>query len=134
MQRRIVLVLLAAALIQGCSSGFNHPVREVTATVGQDNIQHVKIRTHSFWFDPNRVVVKAGSPVEIEVHNSAWFVPHNFTITAPEAEVTESADVGFFHRTKILRFTPTPPGEYEFFCHVDGHGSKKGMKGTLVVK
>ena len=26
-----------------------------------------------------------------------------------------------------LRFTPTTPGEYEFFCHVDHHG-KKGMK------
>jgi len=32
-----------------------------------------------------------------------------------------------------VRFTPEVPGEYEFFCHVDGH-SKKGMKGVLVVE
>jgi plastocyanin len=134
MQRRFLWSVAAIALVEGCSSGFNHPAREVTALMGQDNIQHVKIVTHSYWFDPNRVVVRAGSPVEITVHNSAWFVPHNFTITAPESDITESADVGFFHRTKILRFTPSKPGEYEFYCHVDGHGRKHGMKGTLVVK
>jgi len=38
-----------------------------------------------------------------------------------------------FGGTKHARFTPTKAGEYEFFCHVDGH-AKKGMKGTIVVR
>ena len=34
--------------------------------------------------------------------------------------------------TRRVRFTPTEPGEFKFWCHVDHH-AKKGMTGTLVV-
>ena len=132
MTKRYAWVLLVVGLV-GCSSGAKRPVQEVTATVGKDDVQHVDIKTHAYWFEPNRIVVQAGKPVELEVHNGSWFVPHNFSVTAPDSDLTVSADVGIFGRSKTVRFTPTTPGEYEFFCHVDSH-SKKGMKGTLVVK
>jgi plastocyanin len=131
--RRIILALSATALVAGCSSGFNHPVHEVTATLGSDHVQHVRVVTHSFWYEPNRIVVTAGTPVELTIHNHSWFVPHNFTCTEPEAGISVMAGVGIFHRTVIVSFTPTHEGEYEFRCHEDEH-AKKGMKGTLVVK
>ena len=128
-----VLLLLAVGL-SGCSSGLDKPVKEVTATMGTDQVQHIKVKAHAFWFEPNRIVVQANHPVELKVSNSSWFIPHNLTITAPETDVTVSADVGIFGRSKTVTFTPTTPGEYPFHCHVDKHGSKKGMKGMLVVK
>lgn len=123
------MILIVAA---GCTSGIKRPVREVTATMDADQVQRVTVRTHSFWFDPNRIVVKRGIPVEIMVKNGALFVPHDFSCTAGEAGVDVDARVGMFLGSNRVRFTPTKAGTYEFQCDVDGH-AKKGMRGTLVV-
>ena len=130
---RTLMWLVPVAVLCGCSSGVNRPVKEVTASMGADSVQRVKVTAHSYWFEPNRIVVHAGKPVELTFHDGSWFVPHNLTCTAPEADVLISADVGLFHRGKKLRFTPTEPGEYHLYCHVDAH-AKKGMTGTLVVE
>ena len=130
--KRVSLVLGAIALLSGCSSGFNHPVREVTATTGADHVQRVQVTTHSFWFDPNRLVVRRGIPVELTIRNGAFFVPHDFTCQAKEAGIDVDQKVGMFHGSKVVRFTPTRSGEYPFYCDVDSH-AKHGLKGTLVV-
>jgi cytochrome c oxidase subunit 2 len=124
--------MLAVGAIAGCASGLNRPVREVTATTGADQVQHVTITTHSFYFDPNRIVVKRGIPVELTVKNGALLVPHDFSCEAKDAAIEVDARVGMFHGSKRVRFTPTRAGEYPFHCDVDGH-AKKGMTGTLVV-
>jgi plastocyanin len=126
------LVIGVAVICLGCSSGLKRPVEEVTAKAGSDGVQHVKINAHSYYFSPNRVVVKAGMPVELTIKNSAFGVPHNFTCFEKDAGIEVSEDLGMFHGEKVTKFTPTQPGEYEFFCHVGSH-AKKGMKGTLVV-
>jgi plastocyanin len=60
-------------------------------------------------------------------------VPHNLTCFEKDAGIEVSENLGMlFGRKKTARFTPTQPGEYEFFCHVDSH-AKHGMKGTFVV-
>ena len=125
-------LLMAQLVLAGCSSGVGRPVSEVTAKADAQGVQHVKIEAHSFWFEPNRVVVKAGQPVEMTVKNTATFVPHNLTCNDADAGVLVGANVGMFRGQKVVKFTPTKPGEYEFFCHVDGH-AKKGMKGVIVV-
>ncbi len=124
-----VLVLLSAS---GCASGLNRPVREVTATADAQGIQHIRLAAHSFYFEPNRVVVKANQPVELRIHNGSWIVPHNVSIHVPEAGVDFDGDVHPLGGSRTVRFTPTKPGEYPFFCDKDGH-RKKGMTGTLVV-
>jgi plastocyanin len=125
-----ILVLIAVLLLaQGCgSSGLNRPVASVTATPNAKGVQVVEVKMHSYYFEPNRIVVKAGQPVDLVLKNKTKFYPHNFTIADSALSMSESAWLGTDH----LRFTPTVPGEYEFFCHVDHH-SKKGMTGTLVV-
>jgi|RhiMetdeSRZDD1v2_1073273.scaffolds.fasta_scaffold330787_2 plastocyanin len=129
-----VIGLFAFGLVlSACgSSGLNRPVQEVTARTDSDGVQRVRVMAHSFWFEPNRVVVHAGKPVELDIKNGSVFVPHNLTCTAPETDVTISENLGMFRGHKTARFTPTTPGEYHFYCHVDGH-AKKGMSGTLVV-
>jgi plastocyanin len=122
---------LALAAFVGCSSGLKKPVHEVTAT-STDSLQHVTIKTNTYWYDPNRVVLKAGKEVELKVKNGSMMVPHNLTCFEKDAGIEVSANVGMFWGSKTVRFTPTQPGEYEFFCHVDSH-SKHGMKGTFVV-
>jgi uncharacterized cupredoxin-like copper-binding protein len=131
--KRLTAVALCAGLAAGCTSGLDRPVKEVTATVGLDQVQHVKVTAHSFYFEPNRIVVKKDVPVELEVKNGTMFVPHDFSCEAKDAGITVDAGVGMFHGKKTVRFTPTQTGEFPFHCDVDGH-AKKGMTGTLVVK
>jgi plastocyanin len=131
MRRSIAIV--TAVLCAGCgSSGLNRPVEEVTAQPGKDGVQHVKIVAHSYYFSPNRVVVKAGTPVELTIKNAAFGVPHNLTCFEQDAGIELSENLSMFRGQKVAKFTPTTPGEYEFYCHVGSH-AKKGMKGTLVV-
>ena len=130
--KRPCLAALTLVLVAGCESGLDRPVREVTAQVGSDQIQRVTVIAHSFYFDPNRIVLKRGVAVELTVKNGAMLVPHNLSCEAQDAGIEIFADVGMFHGSKTVRFTPTQAGEFHFFCHVDGH-AKKGMTGTLVV-
>jgi plastocyanin len=129
---RILVSSLALAALAGCSSGLGRPVREVTVRPGADGVQHVRVVAHSYWFEPNRVVVHAGAPVEITIKNAAFGVPHNLTCFDHDAGIELSENLGMFRGQKRTRFTPLKPGEYEFYCHVGAH-AKKGMKGTLVV-
>ena len=129
---RMVLLALPWLLLSGCASGLNRPVHEVTARSDTDGIQRVELRTHSFYFEPNRIVVKANAPVELRIHNSALLVPHNFTLRSPEGGLDVETDLSWVGGSATVRFTPKKPGEYSFFCDKDAH-QKKGMTGTLVV-
>ena len=96
-------------------------------------MQRITVTTHSFWFDPNRIVVRQGVPVELTIRNAAFMVPHDFSCDAQQAGISIDESVKMFHGRKVVRFTPTQAGEYPFFCDVDGHAKKHGMRGTLVV-
>ncbi len=130
--KRFAFAACGVLMLAGCASGLDRPVHEVTATTGSDQLQHVTVTAHSFYFDPNRIVVKRGVPVDLKVKNGGMFVPHDFSCDAAEAGIDVDARVGMFFGSKHVRFTPTKAGEYHFHCDVDGH-SKKGMMGTLVV-
>ena len=127
-----LLALSTLAALAGCSSGLDRPVHEVTAVPGGDGVQRVEVVAHSFWFDPNRIVLKANVPVELHVKNHAAFVPHNFSCVGPQAGIQVDEGLGLFWDGETAKFTPTTPGEYNFFCKVDGHANK-GMTGKLVV-
>ena len=116
-------------VIAGCTSGTDKPVVSVDAKEDTDGVQRVNVDMHSYYFEPNRIVVHANKPVELSLHNCSHIVPHNFTISSPEINVSEDKwGWGSDH----VKFTPTREGEYPFYCHKDSH-AKKGMKGTLVV-
>jgi plastocyanin len=129
--RRLSIFLLPLALaLSGCASGLNRPVSTAEAVADSAGVQRLDVDLHSFYFEPNRIVVRAGRPVELVVRNRSLVVPHNFTIA--DSSLSVSVDKWGPGSSRV-RFTPEVPGEYEFFCHVHGH-AKKGMKGTLVVR
>ncbi len=130
--RRTLIPIVGMLALAGCSSGVGRPVREVVVVPAADGIQRVEVTAHTFWFEPNRIVVKAGLPVELHMKNGSFLVPHNFSCVAPQAGVQIDAGLGMFKDSENARFTPTTPGEYPFFCDKDHH-SNKGMTGTLVV-
>ena len=126
---RKFIPLLVAATLAACTSGTDRPVVTAEAKADADGVQRVKLDMHSYYFEPNRIVVRAGQPVEIKLHNSSHIVPHNFTLSSGELNVSESK---WGWGSDTVRFTAPTPGEYRFFCHKGGH-EKKGMAGTLVV-
>ena len=139
--RPLTLALAGAALallaLAGCGGtpGSEVGVNEVTARTGSDGVQAVEIEVHSFYFKPNRIMVEAGKPVDLTLKFKNWIVPHNLTCEHAEAGISVDRGAGFltFNRTKHVRFTPTKPGEYSFFCGVGNH-MKKGMTGSIVVR
>lgn len=122
---------LAAVLVlsSGCASGLHRPVSSADAIVDGRGVQRVDVDMHSFYFEPNRVVVHAGLPVELVLRNRALIVPHNFTVE--DSSVAVSVDKWGPGSARV-RFTPAVPGEYRFYCDEHGHAGK-GMTGTLVV-
>ena len=133
-----VRVAAAAVLVSalGCgTSGSKIPVSEVVAKSDASGVQRVEVEVHSFYFKPSRVVVASGAPVEMTLKFKNFFAPHNLTCEHGDAGLHIDKSAGFmsFRRTKQVRFTPGKPGEYSFYCGVDGH-MKKGMTGTLVVR
>jgi len=122
--------ILPLLLVAACSSGLNRPEVSATANLDSDGVQRVTVDMHSYYFEPNRIVVKAGKPVDLVLHNCSHIVPHNLTISSPDINVSDDKwGWGSGH----VRFTPTKAGEYKFFCHKDSH-EKKGMVGKLVVE
>lgn len=129
MHRLRVVVTMAAVLLAGCASGLRRPATSVDAALGADGVQHAAIDLHSFYFEPSRVVVRRGRPVELVVRNRSLLVPHNLTIADSALSVSVSK---WGPGSSRVRFTPGTAGQFEFFCHVDHH-ARKGMRGTLVV-
>src|SRR5437764_6105554 len=98
--RRLPLLLL---LLTGCASGARRPVQEVTAATDGQGVQHVALTTHSFYFEPNRIVVKVNTPVEVRIHNGAFFVPHNFSAKGSGAGIDVDQDVRWFGGSGTVR-------------------------------
>jgi len=130
-----VLAALAPAGAGCGTSGHKIGVREATARANAEGVQVVDVDVHSFYFDPNRITVDAGAPVELILHFKPLFTPHNMTCEAPDAGIRIDRSIGIisFDRTKRVRFTPTKAGEYGFYCAVGSH-MQKGMRGTIVVR
>ncbi len=106
------------------------------ATTSTDGVQRIEILGGDYFFDPDHIIVKANVPVEITIKKDSRIVPHNITIEAPDAgiEVSESLS----GTPKAIRFTPTKPGKYEFYCtkkllFFKSH-REKGMEGVLEVR
>lgn len=109
--------------------------KQVTAQIAPDGVQRVEMIAGSYFFDPNRLVVKVNVPVEIKITKQAGLVPHDIIFKAPEAGIDVSEELGTDPR--VIKFTPTKTGEYPFYCDkglpfVKSH-RERGMEGVLIV-
>ncbi len=106
-----------------------------TATVDKDGVQHVRIIGGSYFFNPNRIVVKRNIRVELSVSREPGMVPHSIVANAPEAGIV--FDESLSGNPKIITFTATATGEYGFYCKnklpfFPSH-REKGMQGIIEV-
>lgn len=88
--------------------------KRFVATVGSDGVQHVEVIGGEYYFDPNYIVVKVNTPVELKVKKAEGYVPHDIAVKAPEAGIDFKADMG--KEWQSITFTPTKVGKYEMVC------------------
>ena len=105
------------------------------ATVAADGVQYVRIEGGSYFFKPDRVIVKVNVPVELTVSVEKSLIPHTLVIQSPEAGI--AVDEKLSRDAKTIRFTPTLVGKYPMYCKnkllfFKSH-REKGMEGVLNV-
>lgn len=145
MKRYILLTSILLLALAACASP------SATETGGDANVQTARVEISDLHFEETRIEVLANQPVRLTIKNTGA-LEHDFSIleiAVKDVEVAGEhghADGGHemtvdpdLHlaleagSTGVITFTPTEPGEYEFYCTVAGH-KEAGMIGVLVVK
>ncbi len=110
--------------------------KEFIASVGTDGVQRVDVIGGSYFFDPNYIIVKVNTPVEMKIRKESGIAPHDFVLKAPEAGMDIQANLGT--DPTIVRFKPSKTGMYPFYCSKKipflGSHREKGMEGILDVR
>lgn len=110
---------------------------EENVLVAETNgVQRVELTAGSYFFKPEHIIVKAGVPVELAIRNESRLVPHNFVMKSPEAGMEFSEKLS--DSLTIVRFTPSLPGKYTFYCDkkllfFKSHRDR-GMEGVIEVR
>lgn len=144
MKRLTVVFMLVALFLAACGSDEPTPVPTVSLSLTATDIA----------YDTTRLEVTAGQPVRLTLNNEGA-LEHDFSIMAMpltgDVLAEEMADEMAGHDmssmeeepeihvaaltdgSNTIEFTPSEPGEYTYFCTVEGH-KEAGMVGTLVVQ
>lgn len=136
MKNAILFLVFCLAGYSTCRADTAAPEETVyRATTAADGVQHVRIEGGSYFFKPNRVIVKMNVPVELTLSVEKGLVPHTFVIKAPEAGI--AVDEELSSTAKQVRFTPSATGKFPFYCKnkllfFESH-REKGMEGVLEV-
>lgn len=141
MKRLAFVLLMAVATVLAACGG--------TEPEGMPAVE-LSLTATDIAYDVNRLEVMAGQRVKLTLHNtgalehdfSIMEMPHTGEVMAEEMEgegdgheMTMDPEVHVappMGSSGSIEFTPSTPGEYEFFCTVEGH-KEAGMVGTLVV-
>jgi len=114
-EKLMLLMVLLAPLAHAQEAKPGGPPDKVfRATVNAEGVQVVEIVAGSYYFDPDRIIVKVNVPVEVRVRKKAGMVPHDITIDAADAGVRVNEDLAT--GAKSVKFTFTKTGEYAFYC------------------
>ena len=119
-------ILIAATLLAaGCGSDDDETSGGTTAASGGESIE---LTATEYSFDPANVSVDAAGKVTFTVSNEGEET-HALEVEGNGVEEeTESISAGESGSLTV----ELEPGEYEFYCPIDGHRDK-GMEGTFVV-
>lgn len=109
----------------------------VELAVGEDGVQRGIITVDSYSYTPSHLIARAGKPVELALTSVTDIVPHNFLLKEPTAGLDVEQDVKA-GKTVTVRFTPTQPGTFTFYCDKQllffkSH-RERGMEGRLEVR
>jgi len=100
-----------------------------------DGVQRVEITGGEYYFDPDHIIVKVNTPVELTIIKSPGITPHNIIIKAPEAGIDINENMG--RKPETVTFTPVKTGRFEIYCDkrflfFKNH-KERGMHGVLEV-
>jgi len=135
MKASVYLLVISILLVLAVVPATAQQQRAVTARVDPDGVQRVPVTAGSYFFDPNRIIVKVNTKVELTVTKEGGVTPHDIEMKFPEAGMEFSE--GLSSTPKVISFTPTKPGTYPFFCTKNPPFGKshreRGMEGTIEV-
>lgn len=128
------MVLSLTWMVRGGSGAEGEAVE---LALGADGVQRATITLDSYSYTPSRLIAQAGKPVELALTSVTDFVPHNFLLKEPAAGLDVEQDVKA-GKTVTVRFTPTQPGTFTFYCDKQllffkSH-RERGMEGRLEVR
>ena len=128
------LALILAAGLATAAVGATAPSDPFVVGVDSDGVQRVTIQLDDF-YTPSHLVVQAGKPVELVLVSKTMITPHNFILKEGGLSITQEVGAG---NTETVRFTPTEPGTFTFYCDKQllffkSH-REKGMEGRLEVR
>ena len=105
------------------------------AAVDADGVQRVEMVGGEYFYDPNYIIVRVNTPVELKIKKAAGVIPHNLIAKSPEAGIDFKLDLKKDLRT--VKFTPTRIGKYPIFCDKSLLWFKthreRGMEGMIEV-
>ena len=126
------------ALLVGCSNS------DCGSTTGE--VQRLTVEMSELKYEPMRLSVKAGQPVEVTVRNVGT-TDHDFIVAGLPAKDVKRVTGGHGghgggaedivghatpEQTVTVRFTPIGTGDFEIYCSLPGH-KEGGMVGVLTV-
>ena len=100
--------------------------RLTTFASAQSSVRVIKVTAQRFHFTPNRIEVKQGETVALEL--TSLDVPMGFN--APAFSVRANV---LPEESARVQITADKVGEFDFFCDVFCGGGHAGMRGKIVV-
>ena len=105
------------------------------AGIDSDGVQRVSVTGGEYYFDPDHIIVKVNTPVEMTIIKTPGITPHNIIIKEPEAGIDINENMG--RKSKTVTFTPLKTGRFEIYCDkrflfFKNH-KERGMHGVLEV-
>ncbi len=130
--KKSLVFSLGILLLAGCAAKTPQPSAE--AVTGPDGVQRLEVLAGNYFFDPPRLIVRAGQPVELTVVRQSLFVPHTFVLSIPADGIDIHDTIS--RKGTVIRFTPASVGEHLFFCDkkLGRTHLERGMQGFLEVR
>jgi plastocyanin len=132
---RYLLIPLLFLVVPLCSAPGGGASAAPAAPPVSGGVQRVELLAGSYFFTPDRIVVRVGIPVELSVRKEKGIVPHTIEILEPALGLDVYELLG--DEPTVLRFTPAKTGRYDYYCakkllFFKSH-REKGMRGVIEV-
>jgi len=97
----------------------------------------VRVTLGDYRYMPDKIILKAGQPVVLQLVNTDLITPHNFTLNDEEFGLDVDVDVPAGDTVEVP-LMPLWPGRFTFYCNkkllfMESH-RQKGMEGHLIVE